>query len=222
METSSILDLFNDCTFDGQLSSNDMEDKIIMRLPASFEFDWEEGASKLVIIPKDAEFVIKIPYTGEDIYINHRNEYIHHKFNCANGSYDYNWDYCFTETLLWKMAKREKVQWAFAKERMIGTINKHPIYLQQRVVSYGDSERYDSASEENRKKTIDFCEENNLFALDNDLLSWQADALQYYGGRQFNKIMSFIFKYNIEDLHAGNLGYLYGRPIIFDYSSFEN
>jgi hypothetical protein len=220
MEKRRIIDLFSNCIFDGELSSEDAEEKIFLHLPENFIYEWREGASKLVIIPDNADYVIKIPYTGRRYWDYENEEYIHSKFTFANNTDEYFWDYCLTETLLWRIAKNENVNQIFAKERIIGAINKHPIYIQQRAEVYGYSDKYDSASDDERQKTIKHCEQKHFNIFEDELLSWQTDALEYYGEKKFDKIMSFIKKYEIGDLHDSNLGYIGEKPIILDYSDF--
>jgi lantibiotic modifying enzyme len=49
---------------------------------------------------------------------------------------------------------------------------------------------------------------------------WLADAFEYYGLKTFNKLMNFIYEYNITDLHTDNIGYIGTRPVILDFSDF--
>lgn len=206
-----ILNLFADCEFDGIFTSMDLN-KIFDHLPDDFSFDWAEGASKLVIIPNDKDYVIKIPYTGR---YNGYVEDEYDDFSYANNSNQYNWDYCYTESLIYHLAKMEKINKAFAKETLVGFINGQPLYMQEKaniLDCVGES-----STEEECRKTEEYLDGHNFRVFN---LGWQADALKYYGKKQFNKIMDFIEWNEIGDLHDGNLGYIGARPVIVDYSDF--
>lgn len=216
MDKNAIIELFSECEFDGELYSEVIDEKIFAHLPDDFKYDWNEGASKLVIIPYNADYVIKIPYNGQYYCSTKQFE----QFLSANNSDNYFWDYCLTETLVWRLAKTENIHKAFAKERMIGMINGHPIYIQQRVEVFTDSDEYYSENKVKKEKTKNYCEKKGLMIFYEEALSWQADALEYYGPKQFDKIMSFIQRNNIGDFHNSNLGYIGNRPVFIDFSDF--
>lgn len=216
MDSNEIIKLFSECEFDGELYSEVIDAKIFDHLPDDFKYDWNEGASKLVITPYNADYVIKIPYNGR--YHGSPKEF--DQFLSANRSDNYFWDYCLTETLIWRLAKVEKVHKVFAKERMIGMINGHPIYIQQRVEVFTDSDTYYLDDENKKEKTKTYCERKGLITFYEEALGWQADALEYYGPKQFDKIMSFIQRNEIGDFHNSNLGYIGNRPVFLDYSDF--
>lgn len=216
MDSKEIMDLFSECVFDGELYSEVVDEKIFAHLPDDFKYDWNEGASKLVITPYNADYVIKIPYNGQ--YYRSTKQF--EQFLSANSSDDYFWDYCLTETLVWRLAKIENVHKAFAKERIIGMINGHPIYIQQRAEVFTDSDEYYSDDEVKKEKTKKYCEKKGLITFYEEALGWQADALEYYGPKQFDKIMSFIERNSIGDFHNSNLGYIGRKPVFIDFSDF--
>lgn len=50
---------------------------------------------------------------------------------------------------------------------------------------------------------------------------WMARAIQYYGTNFMKKVAAWTMEYEVNDLHAGNLGYIGNyRPIILDYSGY--
>ena len=216
MNSNEIIKLLSECEFDGELYSEVVNEKIFEHLPDDFRYDWNEGASKLVIKPYNEDYVIKIPYNGQ--YYDSSKKF--EPFLSANNSDKYFWDYCMTETLVWRLAKTENIHKAFAKERIIGMINGHPIYIQQKVEVFTDSDAYYLDDEIKKKKTADYCERKGLRTFYEEALTWQADALEYYGPKQFDKIMSFIERNNIGDFHNNNLGYIENRPVFLDYSDF--
>jgi len=209
-----ILDLFSDVTFDGIFTARGKDiHKVIEYLPKSFEYDWRDGASKFVIIPDNTRYVIKIPYTGPAR--GNCEEY----FEYANDTDQYYWDYCFTEMMMYREAKRYGVQDAFAKETLVGILNGQTIYMQEKVEVYGESGS--SASERDMQKTSEYCDEHCCRKFNEDTIAWQADALSYYGEKKFNKIMNFLEDMGIGDLHEDNLGYIGIQPVILDYSNFN-
>ena len=225
MVTQNILDLLEYCIFDGELTEENFEWKIIDNLPKDFSYDYFHGVSKCVIIPKGAEYVIKIPFTGGesddyDYYDEETDSYVNEEphywdFEYAHG--DSGWDYCQVELILWKKARRKRIEKILCKPRLIGFINNHPIYIQERAVSLclTPTKYY---SKERTSKTSKICEEKSY---PNFNLVWQTDVLEYYGEKAFNKMMEF-FKDNYidSDLHDGNIGYIGTRPVILDYSSW--
>lgn len=261
MDKQAILNLFKDFSFT-EFSEDNAED-LIYSLPESFSFTWHSGATKLVLIPMGADYVIKIPFCGawadmpvEDSYEdecaykntcpnygsqceccsqyeeNYEEDYQYYDFENANGEGHGGWDYCETEVALYTISREKHVNGAFAKEYLLGyggSLHDHPIYIQQRCTTY--YERHSSLAEEekdNDKSNVDkrstlndYCSSHNLKVMRNNI-DWQYDALQFYGQKKFNRIMRFIDDYNISDLHCGNVGYLGTRPIIIDYSSFND
>lgn len=65
----------------------------------------------------------------------------------------------------------------------------------------------------------------NLFYSSSNLYSsgdWVARAIQYYGTNFMKKVAAWTMEYEVNDLHAGNLGYIGNyRPIILDYSGYR-
>ena len=51
---------------------------------------------------------------------------------------------------------------------------------------------------------------------------WLSDALDYFGEKIFYGLLSFLDDYSIGDLHDANIGYIGMRPVLVDYSSFND
>lgn len=185
-----------------------------------FEFDWFFGVSKGVIVPKDYNWVIKIPFYGceEEAY---NYDYSGKSCYCnANSNPIHNWDYCFTEVNFYKAAKSSGLHQVFCKEKYIGSIDNCPIYIQQKASSIGDlrqNKEYTPPKEDSKDKTKSKIKEKNYGLFD---LDWQTDACLYYGEKYFIKLMKFLRESCIKDLHKDNIGYIGKQPVIFDFSDF--
>ena len=210
MFRDDILDIFKYCTFEC-LNEGNYEDLILQNLPINFNYSYTYGASKLVIIPKDEKYVIKIPFEGytED------GEF----YNFGNANWDVHrfWDYCLTEVLTYNNAKNNKVEKILAKTKLIGEVEPyHPIYVQERAVTYENIEDDKVINNDflmSKVRKICFTKKYRAFNLD-----WITDIYNYYGEKNFDKIMQFIT--SIGDLHDDNVGYIGSRPVILDYSDF--
>lgn len=205
-----ILDIFKNCSFE-DLNDKNYKKLILNNLPSTFEYTYAYGASKLVIIPKqETDYVIKIPFEG---YVEHNEFY---SFTNANWDNYRNWDYCLTEVLNYHCAKKNKVERVLAKTRLIGEVNNHPIYIQERAMTYEDAEEDKVINDiRSTSRTHKICSKKHykIFNLD-----WITDVYNYYGKRRFDKIMSFVE--TIGDLHDDNIGYIGSRPVLVDYSDF--
>lgn len=167
-------------------------------------FYYDYGASKGVLIFKELNYVIKIPFTGssdDDFY----------GAECLNG-----WDYCQVEEEKYWEATKEGLAECFAKTQLISMIDGHPIYLQEYA------EMFSSTSSTHTKEDIEKVESYCGDSYDCFNPAWLSDVLNYFGEAVFYKLMQFIDTFNIEDLHHGNIGYIGMRPVLVDYSSFNN
>jgi hypothetical protein len=232
--TENILNLFKDCIFNGELTEDTFEYDILDHLPKDLSYNYFFGATKLVIILSGTNFVIKIPYTGfitsTEEYDEDADEYVdgeeyYEDFSGADNGIN-NWDYCLKEVMEYQDAKKNHVEKAFAKTKIIGKINGHPIYIQERAETFWDRrhKRYENGeykkyTKEKTSRVISRCEEKNFLCFNRD---WLTDLLEYYGEKKFDQIMSFIKNAEIRDLHNENLGYIGSRPVLIDYSGYAS
>lgn len=225
MDTNNILNLFEKCDFREGITEMNYHTNIIQHLPKDFYFKYEFGVSKLVIIPIDEDFVIKIPFIGE--YDYDRCETVN--FACANNDDKKCWDYCFTEVLYYHEAKKYKAAEILAKSRYIGTVQNYPIYIQQKVETYyshfcngnnnsNSDDVFEPKEMDLKEKTFySKCSEKNIDVFN---IKWMMDVFDYYGEKKFDKIMKFVSLLN--DLHNNNIGYIGTRPIILDYAGWND
>lgn len=207
---NNLLEFFNNCDFDGQLTDSNFHSKVIKNLPEDFKYKYAIGATKLCIIPENEKYVIKIPFNGESGLFNGLE-----KFFYATKDDRYRWDYCLEEVLVYNLAKLERVHDAFCKTRMIGFVKEHPIYIQQKAEIFKSKkgkEHFNHFSDE-------YCDRYDFYCFNTE---WIADAIKYYGTKKFNQIMIFLKNNNIEDLHDENIGYIGEKPVLIDYSNYND
>ena len=221
MSNEEILQLFNTCTFDGILTENDFEDKVLSNLPDDLKYHYEYGATKLVIILPDCDFVIKIPFSGsyQEIYQGKTDSYEEEYIDFENAGFeDCEWDYCKVEVNRYNLAKNIGIEKYFAKTECIGMINNYPIYIQQKAEIFAEVKDLNSYSEEKKSSTREKCDKEDLWCF-NDC--WLSDLLDYCGDKIFSFFMSFIKDNDFDDLHSSNIGYINGVPVLVDYSGFN-
>ena len=224
------------------LNNHDFEERIVDPLAdRGYEFDFDCGASKGVLIFDKEHFVIKVPFQActydesaytDDLEAHDRGslsytpvigDYLNY-FERANNFFletFSNWDYCELECAVYQEAKKEGLEPYFAKEQLLGYVNMHPVYVQEYVVPYAEasSTRPKEVTREKRTKTEDFCAS---FDQDCFNLRWIVDFIEVYGHDEFRRLCLFLKKLSIVDLHRGNVGYLNGFPILLDYSNFND
>lgn len=237
----SILSIFKDCVFDGELTEYSFEEKILKHLPEDLNYDYHYGATKIVFILPDKDFVIKIPFSGQYIHkeVIKKTEtgkvcrqrvsrYIEFEGAespiCGEGR---GWNYCQVECDIYALAESETVEEFFAKTECIGFIHDYPIYIQETAKIYKDMYPFRDNEEREYKekytkkeiKTIDsLCEKYHYYFFN---VFWLCDAFNYYGQEKGEKLLSFIKTARIEDLHKSNIGYIGEKPVIIDYAGFN-
>lgn len=184
------------------------------------------GLTKIVLIPDDKDYVIKIPITksGHYDYIEDENgNYTKGNFLIENN----NWgDYCSIEEELFN-SFTDDIKKIFAETRFITKVNDLPIYIQEKVtvpyvrkIDLFDPDHYPS----DRKSDMDihyelsaiskYCEHNDFQE------DFSYDILVNYGFDFLINLLQTIDYAGIYDLHAGNYGYKNYKPMIFDYSGY--
>ena len=222
MSNEEILQLFNACTFDGVLTENDFEDKVLSNLPDDLKYHYEYGATKLVIMLPDCDFVIKIPFSGsyQEFYQDKTDDYEEEYVEFENADFETcEWDYCKTEVNRYNLAKNAGIEKYFAKTEYIGMVNNYPIYIQQKAEIFSEVKDLNSYSEEKKSSTREKCDKEDLWCFNE---CWLSDLLDYCGDRIFSLFMSFLKDNEIDDLHSSNIGYIDENPVLVDYSGFND
>ena len=189
-------------------------------------YKYEHGLSKLVIIPHNENFVIKIPYTGST-YIDYKYDYKYHYCNSIKEYYEFSggceerfWDYCGEELARYNIAKNLNLQDFFAKIELLGFINKsYPIYIQEKCQVYSSLYNTRIHSIFEKTQTSNICRQYHFININ---INWLTDFRFFYGTE---KLINFITSiHNLQwddDLRDDNIGYIQNRPVLIDYAGFE-
>lgn len=178
------------------------------------------GVSKAVIVAKDEDIVVKVPFQGyyesyeeneedfdEQFGVFYPNEGANNKFN--------NWDYCQLEVEEYEKAKAHHVGNFFAEVQKV----EHGCYIQEKcecfcVKNSGVARSENSMNASNRLRKKYHVRFNSLFI---------ADCVEYYGEEATDNFLAYVYEYGIdEDMHDSNYGYATadGRPVLIDYSGW--
>lgn len=203
---------FNRDNFEDVFDCSDLDDG----------WDYEYGASKLVIIPKHLDFVVKIPF-GAVGYYDDDDNYCCDPFERAYYAEedDYGWDYCRSEAEYYDLAREAGISFFFAKTTYIGDICGVPIYVQEKIEIQEDVWR--SHTDNQRTDSREKVEKMGLWGcgLNDDFLT---ELFDYYSDDEVAALFKFIRTYHLGDLTDSNVGYdpVTGAPVLSDYSDFNS
>jgi hypothetical protein len=231
------------CCLDEELSSVTFYEKVVRPLEQSVEFnqyDWtyDSGISKGVLIFDSLDYVIKIPFyaegfEGDQIDYDEENdepifeddytsEYPFQGVEVEGFIKENEWDYCETEVLRYEVAKRNSMEDHFAKTYLIGFAIGWPIYAQVRACMFRSEASYSTRSKKNyteeERETARKIRDEKKFYLDEE---WLMDFIAFWGEERMLAFIKFCEEWFIDDLHGGNLGYVNGIPCLVDYSSYD-
>lgn len=187
------------------------------------------GLTKIVLIPNDKNYVIKIPITkiGYYDYVVKNGKYKRNKFVIGNNNLG---DYCLIEEKLFNSFS-DDLKKIFAETKFITKVNNLPIYIQEKVeMSYSQKlnmfnpKHYPS----DRKNKKDICYNLNSINEYKEFVNYSElsenfcyDILINYGVNSLIELLQTINKIGITDLHTKNYGYnRKNKPMIFDYSGY--
>ena len=188
--------------------------------------DYAHGSSKLVVFLKDANFVVKIPFTGYMIdceYSDYCDNYYDFEGAEEDDSGEY-WDYCWTEAVMYQRAVAAGVEKYLLETKKIGEINGYPIYVQEKCVSFSGSSVKAPTNRE-KIKSKNNLEDNNIYAEVLSSVFCFYCYLNIINGEDtyesFGRFNNFAEEY-LSDIHNGNIGFnICGKPVILDYSGFH-
>lgn len=209
-ELNEILEALEDADFDS-LHECSFYDQVVVSFKENYHktFSYDTGATKGVLVFPNLDFVIKIPftYTGDD-----------EEFRGADDSGE-GWNYCEVEEIKYQRAGTFGVEGCFAKTILVGRIDGYPIYAQEKAKIFTkEGSPSPRKSEEEYERIEDICD--SVGECFNRI--WLSDAFDYFGEKVFYNLLEFINSFNISDLHDGNIGYIGMRPVLVDYSSFND
>ena len=212
---NDIMPYVKNFNFDRDYFSTMEEDLLISSVDENApEFDWEDGASKLVIIPNDKNYVIKIPFNAGCSPNEDMNDMEY---------YDFSQNYCETEVDLYNKIMDENPLFAqfFLPLTRVEEFKEYSVYVQPKCSTYlksKDDEIKSSYSAESLNK-VTFANLDYKSSIPED---WVAGVLEILKDINLvQEFFDFLYKYDIMfDLHRGNIGYCNNRPIILDYAGF--
>lgn len=173
------------------------------------EYRIQEGATKLCIVPKNADFVIKWSITYYD------------------DSDD--WDEALEEVSIYNKAVEAGLGMFFPKTEVFCTINGITFVIQEKIdFSALNTPRNKESKYIYKTKTvspaiidkIDTCFQSIRRGRSIDT-TWASMAIVIYGKRKCKTLCKFVIENGINDLHLSNIGYLRDRPVILDFSGYH-
>ena len=198
------------------------------------DYTVDSGASKVVLVFTNSDYVVKIPFKGE-----------YEEYDCGNscdrdcpcsqcsrcsrrsvgegcdeftgarvGENEYGWDYCASEQFFYEKAVIAGVEEFFIKTILIGEYCGHPIYLQEKVEVYG----YNSQTKSSEQSKEIFMKKFHHSEIQNE--DFGGLLIEYYGENRVNQLVEFLSEVGISDLHSSNVGICANRPVLFDYSGY--
>ena len=208
---NDILPYVENYEFDEYFTSRE-EDFLISSIDCDeLSFDWEDGASKLVIIPEDKDYVIKIPFNaGYDTFLC---EY-----------YDYSYNYCEEECNLYEKISFEEnplFTQFFRPLTKVKEFEDWDVYIQPKCQIYNNLEEEDR-SKSYSKDSMMKVKSKKLRHYTNLPEDWLAAVTEVLKDVQLvREFILFLEEYDItQDLHSGNIGYYNNKPVILDYAGF--
>ena len=193
------------------------------------------GCTRLVIIPKNSDYVIKIPFNGKfeieypDPDDDDYGENVFYRFHNANDielEDAEDWDYCENEVAKYEDAVSAGFGNFFLDTYLYkyknGNDYCYPIYVQKKVNTVC-SNMFRTDFKPVSEHTSNYYHEHRLdFTCVNK--NWTLAAMEYYG---IEKVKSF-FQYLVEnhlngDLHSGNVGFnAEGAPVLLDWAGYRD
>jgi len=215
-EIKEILNALDYCFLD-ELDQDSFEMDVVCCFEDHYKkpFNWDNGATKGVLIFKNYGFVIKIPFT-----------YCDGCELCGAYEGDTDWDYCSQEENRYLKAKKNGLSQIFLQTSCIGEVDEHPIYIQLIAepldkIDYNDSRKSNhSKSSRDEIKVVKMINEENDYSWINGL--WEADVFTMYGGKYYHRFKKYIKDNCINDLRDANVGYVGLKPVILDYAGFDS
>ena len=174
------------------------EKKIFSNIP----FKIAAGATKVVIVFLNENFVIKIPFKGITNYL--------HEFRTYP-------NYCNKEKEIYEKAISNNLEQYFIPCCHLGKIGKKgksiSIYSQKKVAVL------DNEMTQSYLKRDEIEDENEL----SNSKTWNLDFIENYSYNEYRNLIDFLFYENdITDFHSGNIGYYQKKPVIFDFGGYSD
>ena len=189
------------------------------------EIEYCSGATKLVFIGSDVDFVVKIPITSQRLYDDDDEPYFEDYSQAINPwTGEEQSDYCLRECQLYKMARKLHLEQFFLPIYNFGSY-----YLQDKAVAWEDMDtkeelysRFAHLSVDSKQHVREL--KDNVAGVGNcELLAFLYE--QGYDDEELTRLIKFLTKNDICDMHQGNWGIKQKgnkKMIIIDYGSFND
>lgn len=181
------------------------------KFPLSFcndgDFYIDSGCSKLVIVPKNRSYVIKIPWTGVYADVDEDGEY---GGECV---FDYELNYSpMEEEISYYNDVDEETRQYLAENEFVGLYNNSiPVYVQEKIKHLG----WGAAT--NTSVSNKFSTKANVYSLGAKIAKMIVEQLGYDEGFRVIRELDCI-----DDLHSANYGFdKYGQFKVIDYAGFN-
>lgn len=207
-----ILNALHDCCFEDLCEGNCFENVIQKMDTSVLPRDYRTGATKLVIILHDEDYVIKIPFHGGSWGADSKY------YDFENAPEPDRWDYCKVETLQYERIAEAGLQTFFVETKLLGYIKGYPVYIQPKVNIFNDVRDDDDYDEKTISTTVDICNKLQVGCFNS---YWLTDFLDFFTQSDLERLSKHIRDNAIGDLHGDNLGFLSnGQPVIVDYADY--
>lgn len=168
-----------------------------------------DGASKICIVPKYADFVIKW------------------STSCLSGEEGY--DEAYDEVLIYEKAVREGLEMFFPKTEILCTIGGINFVVQEKIdFSALNTPRNKDSKYLYKTKTVSPAIIDKIDTRFQSIrrgrsidTTWASMAIVIYGKRKCKALCKFVIENGINDLHLSNIGYLKDKPVILDFSGYH-
>ena len=226
-----LIDIPNDfgvCEYDDFLREEEDIYNVLQRNDINAEIRF--GCTKLVIIPEESDYVIKIPFNGMwyEVYNNETNDYEDDEFigfykaNDLGEDCVENWDYCENELCKYERAVEDGFGKFFPDTQFYNWKHSYPIYIQKKICKccadmWGDD--FKKVSDNTSKYYAEHSDD--FYCLPED---WALAAIEYYGAEMMRKFCEYIQEHHMHrDLHHANLGFDENNaPIVIDWAGYRD
>lgn len=190
---------------------SNLEDEEIVDIDRTDTFYVTGGYTKLVIIPKYENYVIKIPYTGSyDINADTDEIYLEREFDI---------DICDEENAIYDNSS-EELQQFMAYNTFAGLYNGCiRVYTQPKInITSSDAEDNFKSITSAREKIIMRFEYTYNFYYDWNIINYFIETFGINKAKEVLRELDFI-----DDLHSNNLGYTSsGHLYLIDFGGYES
>lgn len=209
---------------DGENNLYSTEDGSYVISEWSINYCTRHGLSRFVIIPDEGDYVIKLPITGIYDFVDSEDEegdWIREMRIVAKAD-----DTCDDPTedeICFYNNASKAIKQVLLPNIFIGAYNGIPVYIQRKI-----TETYDSSKNSYRPLSLDehvLIKRTMTKATKIDDCyppcpdAFTLDIINFYGAKKAESMLKFLYERN--DLHGGNIGYIDGRPVVFDYGGFN-